>query len=653
MHTSVHPLLLINSFAVGMELQKIKKKMFKYINQFAKLLTLVIAVIQLIDFTYASIETQDYLGSGEAFKDAPREMYRYSQGMNSLSNATIAASDQYHYHSALSRYGHLILEQVGLHPENYIWGSAGYYDVSKDPHMDMCTKFKGTYANVSITNARLVVTREKTTFIRPFTYHKETEAAWSDTTISIHDLQGFLDQGYVAAQRGLDVRMSDRLDFINGTGEYELKTKVSRFYGKSFCDGCQPMAELALYLCSFRISAHVDSDGNNMHITVKEAANTKGTFHHLGLMFFRTQGSIIGLVTKFVLAAWLLHLTTFLLAHGIQSSESRFFLAKQKDGDPAALASAANRNYFMELLLPEHYACNARPFTMSFVMYNSDIVVYTQATLAGLTMITSLAIERETLWWAHYDMTFRSMLTLIAINSRILWIYLGIFKACKAMAIRLKFTRLVRHMVYRGYNFVIAYILCLFTLDLMLESFYMDRFDSTNDPVLASSLEVPVFDGYYLLRVPGVLLHTVLSVLFSSVVVIGLQALGNDPITKNSLYKTFVESHCTAIWDPDMVQISQNNMSEATIIKMDIATLMNLKWFLGFHTFAHINLDEEARVIKPRPSVVAKYDELHQVLLNAEKKLTIKKNNAGAQHPIEHILQFYIWLRTGKKIEIA
>lgn len=662
-----------------------QKKARKGLHRATKLVTWTIAAAQLLDFSFASLEMQDYLGTGHAFQTTALEAHQTLTNQLSLSQVELHSSVHYSPETAMSKYGYLMLKQMGGSPEKYNWGSVGYFDVSKSDKMNMCKKLKDTFTHLPTNGpTRIITFHEKMTLIHPLSTGDSFAAAESDSTLTLEE-EHQLEQsgGYIGARRSLDVRLSDRIDFhsenitIGSTGT--IRTQVVRNHIKSFCDGCQPMAELGIYQCVLDytiVASHLEE--NSMDIEVTQAKNEVHSYHQLGLAFPTSLFGQAEFVFKVLLILLMLHMMLSTFAGSIKSHEARVFLASK---DPSTRPSIAHRNYFVELLVPQHFQETTSCFPLEFIMYNSDMIVFLQSFFTLGSVFQSLAIQREVIWWNQHDHTLRSFITRLAINGRLMWIYLALFKLMKAIAIRCFGPAKCKKLVYHNNLFVILYIASLFLLDNLMGAFFSDRVDITNDPTLAVNLSVHVFNGFFIHRTPLIVVHIIVSVILTTGIVqfMDTVVLGGVSAEGTSVYDIFSGAHMSVLWDPDMAQ-SLTHRTGRPMLFMPIGTLMNLKWYMKYHlTTLSMNFVERHYSIETEDSsdqsslsraesTEAGREQLQEQLrekrrLAAESnvychmdengKLMIKSiNSEKSKVVVEQGLMFYKWIKTNSRIKI-
>ena len=359
-------------------------------------------------------------------------------------------------------------------------------------------------------------------------------------------------------------------------------------------------------------------------------------------------------------------------------SVHRFGQFVSKDGaDASALASSlVQRSTFYEIFLPQHFAGTTRPFKMGFAMYNSDLIVYSQALINTLTLNHSMAIVREVMWWGKLDTTSRSQLIRIATYSRMLWIYLALFKLLKLYVVRLRWFRQAKQMTFRTFSFIIYLIGCIFTLDQFLDVYFSDRIDVTNDVPVVSNVRVKVFDGFYVHRLPGVIIHTLITVVLLILLLFLYRRWFKDHDRRNNttMFDTFAIAQATVVWDPQLCELNENQ-----VVTMPIGTVCNIKWFLMYHFFGStIITREEFAKFRERntPSNTSKVvNDDHSLVTvvpasspneNIEDSSTTAtlicgqsrdgefqvriRSSSQNEVVMEHSIAFYNWVQTNRKI---
>jgi len=527
------------------------------------------------------------------------EAYHHIYNMPSPSTTQVVDNEKYHYQDALTKWGYRIFEQIGTKPDDYLWASIGYFDSSRHEDMDMCNYFTGYYKNVQPTKVRFMSMKEKLTLIRPVTTElHELQSKWNADDLSLKSMDDAEHAGYHGSRRAVELRMTSRMDFDHffeikkeqekdGTWPGYLEEikplKSVRFYGKSFCDGCQPIAELGQMFCELECKIKQGTNSSLLDIEVTSAHRRAGSKHRMGVSFPLTSGAVAETILRITLMFYIIHILLNILTNGVISDEERYFRLKKQGAEASVLiSSAVNRPFITEFIIPERNNINSKPFSLPFFMYNSDLVVFTNVIVVCLSFMTSMQLKHEIVWWSAHHETFRSVITRIAVNAKMMWIYLACMKLYKHIFIRIssKSTWTPYSLIHTDL-FVWFWIIYLSFLtftgyDFLLDSIFKDRIDIINNYELMNDISVRFQYGFYFIRIPSIVVHTFLVSSLGFIVLIGFQEASGTSKRDNSLFCLMARGTSMLIFDPNHFQ---NDVMKQTSI-MSLSTLMNIKWFL-------------------------------------------------------------------------
>jgi len=519
-------------------------------------------------------------------------------------------NEKYNYHRALTKWGYRIFEQIGTNPDDYLWASIGYFDSSRHQDMDMCDYFIGYYHNISSSKARLMTMKEKLTLVRPVTskFH-QLQSNWDPEKLSLNSLDDATHAGYYGSRRAVELRMTSRMDFdhffeikkqqeSNGSWlgyiEETRPIKAVRFYGKSFCDGCQPIAELGQMFCQLECKVTQVDNSSFLNVEVQNSYRRPGTQHRMGVSFPSTSGAIAETVLRIILMLYVMHILLNVVSNVTVSNEERYFRLKRQGAPPTVLISSlVNRPLLNEFLKPETNNIITKPFTLSFFMYNSDVFVFLNLVVVCLSFMTSMQLKHEIVWWSVHHETFRSIITRIAVNAKMMWLYLACIKLYKHILIRLSpdggwapYTLIHSHL-FVWFWFIYLSMMTFTGYDFLLDPIFKDRIDIVNNYELMNDISVTFEYGFYFIRIPSVVVHTISASLLGFILLIGFQEASGTSKRDNSLFCTMARGSSMLIFDP---QYFQNDITKQTSL-IPLTSLMNLKWFMKTQCqkYNHIN----------------------------------------------------------------
>ena len=654
------------------------KKFFanRVMNLISNVVMFSVAIVQLFDFVFTSISIQDFLGTGKTFQWLPQEAYAHVYDSRSPSQTNCYDNGDYHYQDALTKWGYRILEQIATEPKEYMWGSIGYFDSSKAPEMDMCGYFKGHYDNIKPKRARFMSTKEKLTLVKPFTLTMDPlRETWNPQDTSLHEMDEALEHGYYGSRRAIEIRMTARLDFpsidakqkeSNGTwvGYYETikPVKAVRFYAKSFCDGCQPIAELGQMFCELECKVTAGKDAGLINVEVHSAHRRAHSKHRMGVSFPSTQSAFVETIIRFFTLVYVAHLMLNILSNSIKSNEERYYLYKKQGANATVLRSdLVDLPFLQELTIPGQNVCRTQSFSLSFVMYNSDVIVFGNLIVVALTFMTSMQLKHEVVWWAYRHETFRAVITRIGVNAKMMWLYLALIKFYKMLFAKFGKPQWTEKMCFHSHLFVWFWVVYLIFLtssgfDFLLDPFFEDRLDVINNFVVANDISVTFMNGFYFIRLPAIFFHSIIVSVIALLALIFLQARSGLLNTDTTLYRQMACGSSMLIIDPEILF---DDATPKTAL-ITIGSLMNLKWFMKTHCMKYRFLDEQYGIFRRGDAFEKKEINSSGADSSNLTDCIAMVGESGSTHIIlqstkqelEEAALFHQWLKTGSVIRI-
>ena len=636
----------------------------------SKLLLFTVSITQLFDFIFTSISIQDFLGTGQTFVWSVREAHAYFVKKQSPAMTFTYDNEYYHHKDALTKYGYLMVKQMGEHVEDFMWGSVGFFDNSRAPEMDMCNYFKGYYLDVSPERARFLTTKEKLTLVRPLApaqretktyvgYGQGKQEGYDQA--DLHTLDRLTEDGYLGTRRAVELRMTTRMDFNEGPGTYLKEVKAVRSYIKSFCDACQPIAEMGQMFCALETTVVKGRNDSVVNVNVTASARREHSYHRMGVAFPSSQAALVETFIRLAILAYVAHTMLNICTTAIKSDEERFFIYKQQGADAATLMSTkVTRPYFSEFFLPEQNITRASPFSLTFVMYNSDVIVFFNFIVVMLTFITSMQLKHEVVWWAHHHETLRAVITRVGVNAKMMWLYLALIKLMKHTMVKLRKHDWTVYMCFDSHVFVWFWVIYLVLLtasgyDFLLDPLFHDRVDIVNNFMLVNDISVQFQYGFYFVRLPSIAIHSILVSFVAIVILMVLQKTMGTTLPNNSLFRTFACCHSCLIYDPELFQPDPSGNA----IILPLSTMMNLKWFLKCHSITSPSVDVYEAVKGNNVKVSIKQDGdkdesiptfTYSILLGGDGGLHIKQRET--RKDLEQTINYRQWLQNGLKLVI-
>ncbi|EQC26820.1 hypothetical protein SDRG_15331 [Saprolegnia diclina VS20] len=303
---------------------------------------------------------------------------------------------------------------VSKNPNMY-FVSAGSYTL--DNSMSLCAIFQRKYT-VDISTSpyvKLGLASDTVSFIRGDTvshaFTDDASANLGNVSMSSAQLRAL---GYAPARTIVDTRLTRPFAIANSSAPQSYNVSYYRVFPKSFCTGCDPIAEFGFGTCHLTM---VYNDSSKQ-LTVTSGANIVGSTYDLGLMLPCTPLVVLSQVLK-VLAIM------FAIA-GYLASRSTVQWYEVDLAKPETLVSRLVRT-----VLPKHFPYASHALRFDMFCYNSDIFVFLYCGMVLLDIQNGLIFLRHMNLYNALAPQFKYSLQLFALSVRLLWGNCAAFKLLK------------------------------------------------------------------------------------------------------------------------------------------------------------------------------------------------------------------------------
>ncbi|OQR84100.1 hypothetical protein ACHHYP_13887 [Achlya hypogyna] len=470
---------------------------------------------------------------------------------------------------------------------NVYFVSAGSYRL--DDSMNLCGIFQRKYP-VDLTTSltvRLGLTSDTVSFIRgdSITHTFTDDATRNLGNTSMQSTQ-LMSLGYLAARTIVDTRFTRPFALVNTSMPQTKPISYYRVFPKSFCTGCEPIAEFGYGTCNLTM---VYNDSAKV-LTVTTGRNIVGSTYDLGLMLR---------CSPFVVLSQLFKVLAIIFAVG-------GYLASRSTVQWYELDIQKPETVILRLVrtvLPKHFPYASHALRFDMFCYNSDIFVFLYCGMVVLDMENSLIFIRHMNLFNALNPQFQYSVQLFALSIRLLW----------ANCACLKLAKIVTNVVYRagycGENrfmelFNHSSVTWLYASAILL--FYVPPYFEYGNSViveLKNSVEkldgvhVDVFNSFYMRNASAIIVGLLANILLCALLDHVVNHKYWRMLRQNSFARQAVFNSTSCLCD-FLSDIVVENDSVRMICKA--RRLSTLQWFFT----THINLfglpEKDARMIKKR-----------------------------------------------------
>ncbi|KDO21122.1 hypothetical protein SPRG_12903 [Saprolegnia parasitica CBS 223.65] len=355
----------------------------------------------------------------------------------------------------------------------------------------LCPIFAKTYGvdmgatsfRVSLALASDAVTHFRGNALTHFFTRDETENL-GNTSLSSKQL---IQLNYIPGRITVDKRFTTEFTLLNSSVPQTRVVNYYRIFSRSFCTGCDPVAELGYSQCNMTM-VYNDS-ARTVQVTRSEFV--PGSVYKLG---FIMPSTVLG---QIALAAKIIAIVFAVLSY-IASRRTVQWL----DVDPTRSDSLLTR--VQRAIVPKCFPHQSHALSYSMFCYNSDVFVFLYAFSVLIDIQNCLLYVRNVNLYTMYAPQFGYALQLFALSSRLLWVNCAILKGCKIV------WNLLGTAAFTGDSWIMGLFNLSSVTSLYLSAiflFYVPPFIEYNNAIIVSVTNAAeridgicceVFDGFYM-----------------------------------------------------------------------------------------------------------------------------------------------------------
>ncbi|EQC29630.1 hypothetical protein SDRG_12634 [Saprolegnia diclina VS20] len=355
----------------------------------------------------------------------------------------------------------------------------------------LCPIFAKTYVvdmgatnfRVSLALASDAVTHFRGNALTHFFTHDATENL-GNTSLTSKQL---INLNYIPGRITVDKRFTTEFTLLNSSVPQTRIVSYYRIFSRSFCTGCDPVAELGYSQCNMTM-VYNDS-AKTVQVTRSEFV--PGSFYKLGFIMPSTGLGQVALAAKLIAIV-------FAILSYIASRRTVQWL----DIDPTRGDSLLSR--LQRAIVPKCFPYQSRALSYSMFCYNSDVFVFLYAFSVLIDIQNCLLYVRNVNLYTMYAPQFGYALQLFALSSRLLWVNCAILKMCKLLWNLLGTAAFAGDSVVMGF-FNLSSVTSLYVSAIFL--FYVPPFIEYNNAIIVSVTNAAeridgicceVFNGFYM-----------------------------------------------------------------------------------------------------------------------------------------------------------
>ncbi|EQC32754.1 hypothetical protein SDRG_09726 [Saprolegnia diclina VS20] len=448
-----------------------------------------------------------------------------------------------------------------------VW--AGFFTMT--PAINFCRAFQGEYVLPTLTKRRLGLAGNTVTFFRGsalthlFTDDASVNLAnGSMTTSTLNAL------GYTAGRHLVDLRLTTELSFSNSSTPSSQRLSFFRVSPKSYCTGCNPVAEIGYGMCN--ITSVYDVSRQVLRIT--NASNILGSDYQLGMMLPHTSFSSASHYVKAI---------AIVFAVGGYLASRRTVQWKEAD----ASKSDSIFSKILRTISPKYFAYPSLALRFDMFCYNFDLFVFLFATSVVLDMGNCLLFLRHISAYAAPAPTYTHTFQMYALTTRMLWFNCACLKLLKIAWSIVSTATFNGESVLMGYlNWTNVTSLYISGIVLAYIPTYIDYSNSVAIDINhvvenLDTLFVDALDGYYLRTTPAIAIGVLANVLLVTLLDHVWHRGRWRRLAKNSLARQAIFNSSSIVCDYlDGIEV---DVDGATIIHCKARRLSTLQWFFMSH----------------------------------------------------------------------
>ncbi|KDO21123.1 hypothetical protein SPRG_12904 [Saprolegnia parasitica CBS 223.65] len=443
-------------------------------------------------------------------------------------------------------------------------------DIPLTPDSVLCPIFESTYAvDVAVSSkVKLALLSDAVTFFRgnamTHFFSDDTTANLGNSSMTSDEL---IDRNYIPGRTTVDKRFTTEIALLNSSVPQTHRVNYYRIFSRSFCSGCDPVAELGYSVCNMTM---VYNDTTKT-LTVTSSRFLPGSNYKLGFIMPNSAFGQVALAAK---------ITAIVFAvFGYLASRRT---VQWHDVDPTKAESVLTRA--VRTVLPKVFRHQSHALRFDMFCYNSDIFVFLYAASVLIDIPNCLLYMRNVNLYTMYAPQFLYSLQLFSLSTRLLWVNCAILKGCKIL------WNLLGVATFNGESVVMRFfnwssVKTLYASAVLL--FYVPPFIEYNNSITVDvrnavrridGICVNVFDGFYMRVASSITIGLIANVLLLTALDHVIFSKFWRVMTKNSLARQAIFNSSSILCD-----YLDDVTPDTSVIIVTARRLSTLQWFFTSH----------------------------------------------------------------------
>ena len=447
-------------------------------------------------------------------------------------------------------------------------------DIALTPASVLCPIFQSTYAvDVAVSNkVKLALLSDAVTFFRG---NAVTHFFSDDTTKNLGHSNmtsdELIDRNYIPGRTTVDKRFTTEIALVNSSLPQTHRVNYYRIFSRSFCSGCDPVAELGYSVCNMTM---VYNDTAKT-LTVTDSRFLPGSMYKLGFIMPNSAFGQVALAAK---------ITAIVFAvFGYLASRRT---VQWQDVDPTKAESVVT--LAIRTVLPKVFRHQSHALRFDMFCYNSDLFVFLYAASVLIDIPNCLLYMRNVNLYTMYAPQFLFSLQLFSLSTRLLWVNCAILKGCKIL------WNLLGTSAFAGDSVVMRFfnwssVKTLYCSAILL--FYVPPFIEYNNSVTIDvrnsarridGICVNVFDGFYMRVASSITVGLIANALIMTALDHLLFFRFWRVMTRNSLARQAIFNSSSILCDY-LDDVTPDDAATGAVIIVTARRLSTLHWFFTSH----------------------------------------------------------------------
>ncbi|OQR88552.1 hypothetical protein THRCLA_10250 [Thraustotheca clavata] len=393
--------------------------------------------------------------------------------------------------------------------------------------------------------------------------------------------------GYTPSRQALDMRLSEQVTVLNTTSRQNQIVPTYKIFSKSYCSGCNPIAELGFGTCNLSMLYNP----RTQLLTIK-STNVIGSDYQLAVLVAQTA---FGSASHYV--------KTIAIVFSLGGYLASRRTVQWKEVDLHNADSILSK--VIHTFSPKCFPYPSKSLRFDMFCYNSDIFVFLFAGGVLLDMQNCLLYMRHLDIYNAPTPSLSYTLQLYSLTTRLLWFNCAILKAFKIA------WNLISSATFTGESKIMAFFNLSNVASLYLSAALLTyvpayieysnsvRLDQSHQDESLDAIFIDSFDSYYLRTIPSIVIGVIANIIFITT----LDHLWNrrkwSLLEKNSLARQALFNSSSILCDYlDDVEKEIDGERVAAVIHCKARRLCTLQWFLTNHLICFGLPEKELRMKK-------------------------------------------------------